>query len=135
MAAERIIVVVLTKHIISCPQILECGGNLFDAVSLAVKAALHNTRVPKVKAACMDGGTVDLQLSDDPFDCFHLDMSAAPCLLTLCKVGVGLHKNGFKWESSDTDSCRLRTSASSLVWPFLHLNHTPRLEALEAHEV
>jgi hypothetical protein len=76
------------KHIIACLQILECGGNLFDAVSLAVKAALHNTRVPKVKAACMDGGTVDLQFSDDPFDCSCLDVSAAPCLVTLCKVNI-----------------------------------------------
>lgn len=67
--------------------ILECGGNLFDAVSLAVKAALYNTRVPKVKAASIDGGTVDLQLSDDPFDCFRLDVTAAPCLVTLCKIG------------------------------------------------
>lgn len=67
--------------------ILECGGNLFDAVSLAVKAALHNVRVPRVKAATLDGGTVDLQLSDDPFDCYHLDVSAAPCLVTLCKIG------------------------------------------------
>lgn len=99
MVAKRIIamtfVVVLMKHIISCLQILECGGNLFDAVSLAVKAALHNTRVPKVKGACMDGGTVDLQLSDDPYDCCHLDVSAAPCLVTLCKVGARLHKNRF----------------------------------------
>jgi exosome complex component RRP42 len=28
--------------------ILECGGNLFDAVSMAVKAALHSTRIPNV---------------------------------------------------------------------------------------
>lgn len=83
----------------------------------------------------MDGGTVDLQLSDDPFDCFHLDVSAAPCLVTLCKVGARLQKNRFKWESSETDSCRLKTSAASLVWLFLHVNHTPQLEALEVHEV
>ena len=74
------------KHVICWLQILECGGNLFDAVSLAVKAALHNVRVPRVKAAALDGGTVDLQLSDDPFDCYHLDVSSAPCLVTLCKV-------------------------------------------------
>jgi len=27
----------------SC-QLLQCGGNLYDVVSLAVKAALHNTK-------------------------------------------------------------------------------------------
>ena len=29
--------------------ILECGGNLFDAVSMGVKAALHSTRIPNIK--------------------------------------------------------------------------------------
>ena len=27
--------------------ILECGGNLFDAVSIAVKAAMHSARIPR----------------------------------------------------------------------------------------
>ncbi|XP_050671091.1 exosome complex component RRP42 [Leptidea sinapis] len=67
--------------------ILECGGNLCDAVSLAVKAALFNTRIPLVKAALMDGGNIDLELSDDPFDSKHLDIGSAPLLVTLCKIG------------------------------------------------
>ncbi|CAH0767003.1 unnamed protein product [Diatraea saccharalis] len=67
--------------------ILECGGNLCDAVSLAVKAALFNTRIPFVKAALMDGGNIDLQLSDDPFDSKLLDVGTAPLLVTLCKIG------------------------------------------------
>ncbi|XP_075970340.1 exosome complex component Rrp42 [Anticarsia gemmatalis] len=67
--------------------ILECGGNLCDAVSLAVKAALFNTRIPFVKAALLDGGNVDLQLSDDPYDCKLLDVGSAPLLITLCKIG------------------------------------------------
>ncbi|KAJ8881175.1 hypothetical protein PR048_017648 [Dryococelus australis] len=67
--------------------ILECGGNLFDAISLAVKAALFNTHIPQVKAASVDGGTVELNLSDDPFDCWRLDVSHTPVLMTLCKVG------------------------------------------------
>ncbi|XP_063395027.1 exosome complex component RRP42 [Cydia fagiglandana] len=67
--------------------ILESGGNLCDAVSLAVKAALFNTRIPLVKAALMDGGNVDLQLSDDPYDSKLLDVGSAPLLVTLCKIG------------------------------------------------
>ncbi|KAM3967597.1 exosome complex component Rrp42 [Aphomia sociella] len=67
--------------------ILECGGNLCDAVSLAVKAALFNTRIPFVKAALMDGGNVDLQLSDDPYDSKFLNVGSAPLLVTLCKIG------------------------------------------------
>lgn len=67
--------------------ILECGGNLFDAVSIAVKSALCNTQIPSVIAAEMDGGQVDLTLSDDPFDCWTLDITTAPVLVTLCKIG------------------------------------------------
>lgn len=67
--------------------ILECGGNLCDAVSLAVKAALFNTRIPLVKAVLMDGGNVDLQLSDDPYDSKLLEAGSAPLLVTLCKIG------------------------------------------------
>ncbi|XP_035446120.1 exosome complex component RRP42 [Spodoptera frugiperda] len=67
--------------------ILECGGNLCDAVSMAVKAALFNTKLPSVKAALMDGGNIDLQLSDDPYDAKSLDIGTAPLLVTLCKIG------------------------------------------------
>lgn len=68
-------------------QILECGGNLYDAVSLAVKGALFNTRLPKVTAALMDGGNVDLQLSEDPYDCVRLQVESIPILVTICKIG------------------------------------------------
>lgn len=61
-------------------------GNLYDAVSLAAKAALHNTRIPKVTGKFIDGANVDLELSDDLFECWRLDVSSAPCLVTLCKV-------------------------------------------------
>uniref|UniRef100_U5ES28 Ribosomal RNA-processing protein 42 n=1 Tax=Corethrella appendiculata TaxID=1370023 RepID=U5ES28_9DIPT len=67
--------------------ILECGGNLYDAVSLAVKAALYNTKIPRVSAALMDGGSVDLILSDDPHDCDRIDIQTIPVLVTLCKIG------------------------------------------------
>ncbi|XP_041784422.1 exosome complex component RRP42 [Anopheles merus] len=67
--------------------ILECGGNLFDAVSLAVKGALFNTRIPRVSTAMHDGGSMDLILTDDPYDCERLDVTTAPILVTVCKIG------------------------------------------------
>uniref|UniRef100_A0A182NDE8 Ribosomal RNA-processing protein 42 n=1 Tax=Anopheles dirus TaxID=7168 RepID=A0A182NDE8_9DIPT len=67
--------------------ILECGGNLFDAVSLAVKGALFNTRIPRVSTAMLDGGSMDLILTDDPYDCERLDVATAPILVTVCKIG------------------------------------------------
>ncbi|EAT42627.1 AAEL005851-PA [Aedes aegypti] len=67
--------------------ILECGGNLFDAVSLAVKAALYSTKLPRVSSAELDGGAMDIILSDDPYDCERLNIQTAPLLVTVCKIG------------------------------------------------
>ncbi|XP_066256031.1 exosome complex component RRP42 [Euwallacea similis] len=67
--------------------ILECGGNLFDAVSLAVKAALYNTQVPKIRAVNIDGDNVEIEVSDNVFDCESLDIIHAPVLVTVCKIG------------------------------------------------
>lgn len=74
-------------HLLS-PQILQCGGNLFDAVGAAVKAALYNTEIPKVIAATLDGGEPDIQVSDDPYDCIKLDITTYPSIVTVCKVYV-----------------------------------------------
>lgn len=54
---------------------------------MAVKAALHNTQVPRVTAALVDGGNVDLTLSDDPYDCDRLNIDTVPLLVTICKIG------------------------------------------------
>ncbi|XP_030752734.1 exosome complex component RRP42 [Sitophilus oryzae] len=67
--------------------ILECGGNLFDAVSLAVKAALFNTKVPLIKSVNIDGDNVELDVSDNVFDCERLDVTNAPVMVTVCKIG------------------------------------------------
>ncbi|KAK9295023.1 hypothetical protein QLX08_010555 [Tetragonisca angustula] len=64
--------------------ILQCGGNLFDAVGIAVKAALNSTEIPKITAATLDGGEPDIELSDD---CIQLDTSNYPIIITLCKIG------------------------------------------------
>ncbi|KAL6419038.1 hypothetical protein ACFW04_014104 [Cataglyphis niger] len=67
--------------------ILQCGGNLFDAVGAAVKAALYSTEIPKVLAAMLDGGEPDIQVSDDPYDCIKLDITTYPSIVTICKIG------------------------------------------------
>ncbi|XP_072399651.1 exosome complex component RRP42 [Diabrotica undecimpunctata] len=67
--------------------ILECGGNLFDAVSLAVKAALWNTQVPLVKNVNIDGNNVEINVSDELYDCKRLDVQNAPIMVTVCKIG------------------------------------------------
>lgn len=67
--------------------ILQCDGNLFDAVGAGVKAALFDTEIPRVTAATLDGGEPDIQLSDDPYDCVKLDTNNYPVIITLCKIG------------------------------------------------
>ncbi|XP_077276528.1 exosome complex component Rrp42 [Temnothorax americanus] len=67
--------------------ILQCGGNLFDVVGAAVKAALYNTEIPRVIAAMLDGGEPDIQVSDDPYDCIKLDVTNYPLVVTVCKIG------------------------------------------------
>jgi exosome complex component RRP42 len=63
------------------------GGNLYDAVFLAVKAALHSTRIPVVSLTSVDGGQPELELSDDPFNAERLNLSQAPVLVTLTRIG------------------------------------------------
>ncbi|XP_014666299.1 PREDICTED: exosome complex component RRP42-like [Priapulus caudatus] len=67
--------------------ILECGGSLYDAVSIAVKAALSSTKVPVVKVTSSDGGKPELELSDDPYDSLRINVKHAPCNVTLSKIG------------------------------------------------
>lgn len=67
--------------------LLECGGNLFDAISIAVKAALFNTRIPRVRVLEDEEGAKDIELSDDPYDCIRLSVENVPCIVTLCKIG------------------------------------------------
>nr|XP_002127184.1 exosome complex component RRP42-like [Ciona intestinalis] len=67
--------------------ILECGGNLLDAVSIAVKAALHNTGVPNIQVTDGDEGTQEISLPDDPNDVKFINTVNAPVLVTISKVG------------------------------------------------
>lgn len=67
--------------------VLEMGGNLCDAVSMAVKAALHSTRLPLVRVTAVDGGEPELEVDDDPGAFSRLEVSGAPLLVTLSRVG------------------------------------------------
>ncbi|KAG2464879.1 EXOS7 protein, partial [Polypterus senegalus] len=67
--------------------LLQCDGNLFDAISLAIKAALFSTKIPKVQMMEDEEGTTEIELSDDPFDCVRLNTENVPCIVTLCKIG------------------------------------------------
>ncbi|RVE67036.1 hypothetical protein OJAV_G00113430 [Oryzias javanicus] len=67
--------------------LLQCDGNLYDAISVAIKAALFNTKIPRVHVSADEEGGKEVELSDDPFDCVRLNVESVPCIVTLCKVG------------------------------------------------
>ncbi|KAL2080598.1 hypothetical protein ACEWY4_024391 [Coilia grayii] len=67
--------------------LLQCDGNLFDAISVAIKAALFNTKIPKVRIAEEEDGGKEIELSDDPYDCVRVNVENVPCIVTLCKIG------------------------------------------------
>lgn len=67
--------------------VLECGGNLFDAISLAVKAALHNTRIPITNLISGEKGMEEVELTDDPHNCWRIDIQNMPCIVTVFKIG------------------------------------------------
>ncbi|XP_078811551.1 exosome complex component RRP42 isoform X2 [Oryzias latipes] len=64
--------------------LLQCDGNLYDAISVAIKAALFNTKIPRVHMSSDDEGGKEVELSDDPFDCVRLSVENVPCIVTLC---------------------------------------------------
>ena len=66
--------------------LLECGGNLFDAVALAVKAALFNTRIPNLRVSPCEQGN-EIEVSDDPYDFRRINVIHTPCLVTVNKIG------------------------------------------------
>eukprot|EP00088_Acartia_fossae_P019952 TRINITY_DN21684_c0_g2_i1.p1 TRINITY_DN21684_c0_g2~~TRINITY_DN21684_c0_g2_i1.p1 ORF type:complete len:292 (+),score=28.55 TRINITY_DN21684_c0_g2_i1:38-913(+) len=67
--------------------VLEVGGNLYDAVSMAVKAALFSTKVPVVTVSTVDGGEPELDLSDDPHKATRISVQNAPVLVSLSRIG------------------------------------------------
>jgi len=67
--------------------VLEYGGNLFDSISIAVKAALYNCGIPNVVVTPGDEGEFEINLPDDPSDVAHIKTSNCPVLVTINKVG------------------------------------------------
>ncbi len=71
--------------------VLSSGGNLLDAISLAVRAALLKTTIPKVEVVKGPSGAdddVDFEISDDPYAATPLAASLVPVIVTLFKVGT-----------------------------------------------
>lgn len=66
--------------------VLESGGNLFDAITFAARAALYNTRLPRIEVVSRGEGQ-EIELSDDPLECTSIDVSSVPLCITLVIIG------------------------------------------------
>jgi len=72
-------------------MVLDVGGNLLDAISMAAHAALATTKLPSVEVVGgEEEGEVELQVSDDPFDAKPLaTIENLPITVSLTKIGSG----------------------------------------------
>eukprot|EP01028_Stygiella_incarcerata_P004511 TRINITY_DN1993_c1_g1_i1.p1 TRINITY_DN1993_c1_g1~~TRINITY_DN1993_c1_g1_i1.p1 ORF type:complete len:298 (-),score=84.85 TRINITY_DN1993_c1_g1_i1:43-936(-) len=67
--------------------VLQSDGNIMDAISFAVKAALFDTKIPKVTAAKNESGDYEFEVSEDPEDVDRLQSDAVPICVSLCVIG------------------------------------------------
>ncbi|GAQ84934.1 3'-5'-exoribonuclease family protein [Klebsormidium nitens] len=68
--------------------VLNADGNILDASAIGIKAALSNTRIPKVEVLAGEGDEEgELELNDDPDECARVSTAAVPLIVTLTKVG------------------------------------------------
>ncbi|XP_042907670.1 exosome complex component RRP42 [Parasteatoda tepidariorum] len=68
-------------------MVLGYGGNYIDAASIAAKVALYNTKIHCVSVKCDDENEPEIEISDDPYDVFSLDVTNLPILITLYRIG------------------------------------------------
>jgi len=64
--------------------VLDSGGNLFDAISVATRAALYNTTIPVVEVQ-----NHDYDVTDDPEKIWKLNVENTPICISFCKIGPG----------------------------------------------
>ncbi|KAI8930361.1 ribosomal protein S5 domain 2-type protein [Entophlyctis helioformis] len=67
--------------------ILDYGGNVLDTIAMAVRGALHNTRLPKATVEQTDGH-YEFDIADDETETLS-GRDMVPVAQTLCKIGSG----------------------------------------------
>ena len=89
------------------------GGNLLDALCVAVRAALANTRVPCVHAVPVDGGDeLQLEVESDETAGTLIDVSRVPLAITLTRLGAH-----FLVDASPDEQCCATGSVTISVNP------------------
>uniref|UniRef100_A0A6B2LD68 Ribosomal RNA-processing protein 42 n=1 Tax=Arcella intermedia TaxID=1963864 RepID=A0A6B2LD68_9EUKA len=86
-------------------MVLDSGGNLFDALSIAIRAALANTTLPTITVSKGDNQE-EFELELDPDRTISLPIDNVPICVTLSKVGKHFVVDSTLEEELCT-SCRL----------------------------
>ncbi|KAJ4460100.1 putative exosome complex component RRP42 [Paratrimastix pyriformis] len=78
--------------------VFEDNGNLLDALALATRAALHNTRVPRLKSTEGPTGEAELEvpegtLADDDAQNIRIPIEPCPTFITFNRVGPAASGN------------------------------------------
>lgn len=58
---------------------------MLDVLSLAVRAALHSTRIPRLTVTG-EGEELEVEVSDNPHDSTPINITHAPIIITLTQV-------------------------------------------------
>ena len=87
--------------------VLEVGGNLIDASSLAIKAALKSTMMPKLTIEKGDENDFEISLTDDPLDGDLLQVQPA--------LAVTIAKLGYRYVVDPTDEEEAVANANLVV--------------------
>lgn len=86
------------------------GGNLFDAVGLAVRAALSTTTLPKISLSVDSSETQgiesdEIDLSEDPMECYTINAACVPVCVTVLKVNGPSGSTAFIDGTEEEEMC------------------------------
>ncbi|KAI9312852.1 ribosomal protein S5 domain 2-type protein [Dichotomocladium elegans] len=112
--------------------VMDCAGNLFDCIVMAVRAALFDTRIPRTELHDLGDGEYEFEVVDDVEDAVAITgWDSLPISVTLYKIGdryildptileelssdvtltVGINKNG--------NTCGIQKGAGGSIEPSL----------------
>lgn len=69
--------------------VLDLDGSVVDAIAIACRAALHDTKIPKVDIQ-KDGEEEDFEIDDDPEQATRIDVSKVPLSLSAGLIGSSI---------------------------------------------
>lgn len=69
--------------------VLDLDGSVVDAIAIGCRAALHDTRIPKVEIQ-KDGDEEDFEIDDDPEQATRVDVSKVPLSLSVGLIGSSI---------------------------------------------